>query len=1215
MRHAPSALAVALLAALAPLARADDDCRRLVEPLGPTTLARGTHALAFSPPTTQGQWFVSVRRAGPSGGRVDFNGQTVVPASQLAGPGGVYALAPVTLRPGSNTLTVSVTGQGQLTVAVHGLVAPEHLAPGQGRAVGLVTLFERTLAGGTPPRRETTSVTLPTTDGLFELELRQGTPPATTASLDWNGAPVLGQQALRPGVPVARAGVAVTDTNALATDVRGPAGSRVHVALRGWIVDEAAPTAAWTSPTPGAAVAPTDALVLAFADALTGVGSVRIDLDGVDVTASFAVGDAQATATAGQLPLRPGQNTLRAVVRDRACNETTATVSFTSGGAGDTTPPTLEQPPDLVAEQTSPAGAVVTYDPPTATDAADPAPVVVCEPPSGALFAPGVTVVTCTATDAAGNSAQVTFTVTVRDTTPPALALTPADGATTSSPALLRAAWTDAGSGPDPASFQARLDGQDVTASFTVVADRATATLDLAAGARTFEVTLRDLAGNERVATSIFQVQAAAGTVARLELIVGSTAARRAAPDEEPLLTLAPEPRPIDGSGNDLTQPEEGRAGSRFLRLVAPDYADGHSAPAGPSRPGARAVSNGVHAQTGSVPAARRATDLLWIWGQFVGHDLSFTRPHDPAEPLPIPIPPNDSLYQYDAPTNHFPFLRSAYDPASSPREQRNELTAWLDGSMVYGSDDARAAALRTFEGGRLRTSAGDLLPRNTDALDPGPPTHFVAGDVRANQLTPLLALHTLFVREHNRLADLLRARHPDAPDEALYQGARRVVIAELQAITYQEFLPRLLGANGLPPSSGYDPAAQVGIFNEFAAAAFRLGHTLVSPHLLRLDAQNQPLGALDLRDAFFAPDRLTEGGGLDALLRGAARQPCQELDPLVVDGVRTYLFAPPGQGGLDLVALDLQRGRDHGLPAYNETRRRLGLPARTTFAEVTSDPLVRSRLAATYASIDDVDLLTGALCEDHLPGAMVGEILHQVLRAQFDLLRRGDRFFYEHAFSGPALDALRGLRLADVIRRNTGVGDELPDDVFTTPLEPFTENDLRIRALTEDGSLDPAFSGVVLVTSSDGRPPLDGLVAQLDQGQVTLPGLAFFQTVGTVVLTARTVPLDPGDPDASGTLAVEVVLQAPVIFPALPTSVAVGGELTIQGLSFVGQVVELVVDGQLVATEIAGPGGSFALTARLTPGAHQVLVRALDPTTGALVSSQSFTVDQAAPP
>jgi len=499
--------------------------------------------------------------------------------------------------------------------------------------------------------------------------------------------------------------------------------------------------------------------------------------------------------------------------------------------------------------------------------------------------------------------------------------------------------------------------------------------------------------------------------------------------------------RTLDGTRNHETQTAMGSAGIELRRWVVADYADGVSALAGPERPNPRSISNAVCAQTESRANPVGASDMFWQWGQFVDHDVDLTPAADPAEHADIAVPAGDPDFDpFSSGAVVIPFDRSTWAAGSAPRQQTNEITAWIDASNVYGSDETRSLALRTLDGtGRLKTSAGDLLPFNEPGLPNAGGTDaglFLAGDVRANEQVGLTTLHTLFVREHNRLAGEIRARAPDLPGDEVFEEARRVVAAELQVITYEEFLPVLLGPGAIPPYAGYDASVDAGIANLFSTAAYRLGHSLLSSTLLRLDANGNeiPEGHLALRDAYFNPDLLVTQGGIEPLLRGLAAQTAQDLDLLLVDDVRSFLFGPPGAGGLDLAALNLQRGRDHGLPTYNDAREGFGLPRKGSFAEVSSDPDVQVRLAAAYDSIDHVDVWIGALAEDDLPGALVGELLGRVLTRQFRSLRDGDRFWYERVFSGEERDALRATRLADVIRRNTPIAGELQDDVFHVP-------------------------------------------------------------------------------------------------------------------------------------------------------------------------------------
>lgn len=494
--------------------------------------------------------------------------------------------------------------------------------------------------------------------------------------------------------------------------------------------------------------------------------------------------------------------------------------------------------------------------------------------------------------------------------------------------------------------------------------------------------------------------------------------------------------RTIDGAGNNGQHPEWGAADTVLLRLVQPDYADGAQAPAGEDRPSPRAISNAVVAQGGPIPNSRGVSDYLWMWGQFLDHDVTETPLAVPAEPFDIPVPVGDAWFDPQGTgLVTLPLDRSSYDVIGGVRQQVNFITAFIDASNVYGSEDERAHDLRTLDGtGRLRTSAGDLLPFNVNELPNAPnsdPSLFIGGDIRANEQVALTAMHTLFVREHNHWADRFAALG-SLDGETIYQYARALVAAEMQAITYREFLPVLLGDHALPPYLGYRPEVDPSIANEFATAGYRVGHTMLSPQLLRIqaDGSTHPAGNLPLAQAFFNPQEILSIG-IDPYLRGLSRQLAQEVDPFVVDDVRNFLFGPPGAGGLDLPALNMQRGRDHGLPGYNDIRAALGRPRAASFADVSSSAEVQTRLAQVYSGVDDVDAWLGFLCEDHVPGAMVGPTLHILLSDQFLRLRDGDRFWYRAYLPSRIAAFVERQTLARIIRRNTGIGSELQDDVF----------------------------------------------------------------------------------------------------------------------------------------------------------------------------------------
>ncbi len=463
--------------------------------------------------------------------------------------------------------------------------------------------------------------------------------------------------------------------------------------------------------------------------------------------------------------------------------------------------------------------------------------------------------------------------------------------------------------------------------------------------------------------------------------------------------------RSVDGIGNNVRRPSLVSAGVRLQRLTEASYANGTDTPTGATHPSARAISNACAAQETIIPNTVRASDYLWQWGQFVDHDIDLTHAADPAVNFDISVPAADP--QFD-PTNTgsqvIALDRSEYEVDNAGvRQQVNNISAFIDASNVYGSDDERANALRTLDGtGRLKTSPGELLPFNTAGLENAPtafaPNFFLAGDIRANDQAALASVHTLFVREHNYWAQQLAVADNELTGEDLYQMAKVIVTGEIQAITYNEFLPLLLRDNALPPYRGYNRQVNPGIANCFSTAAFRLGHSMLSTTLLRVDRQGNESahGHLSLANSFFDPSILTDQAEIDEILRGMSQQVCQNIDNFVIDHVRNFLFGAPGAGGFDLASLNIQRGRDYGLATYNGTRQAYGLPRARSFRDGNPDPFIQANLQEAYSSVNGIDLWVGGLAEPHAPGALVGPTYKAILTDQFRRLRDGDRFWYE---------------------------------------------------------------------------------------------------------------------------------------------------------------------------------------------------------------------------
>ncbi|MBT8473559.1 MAG: hypothetical protein KJN99_13205, partial [Marinicaulis sp.] len=478
---------------------------------------------------------------------------------------------------------------------------------------------------------------------------------------------------------------------------------------------------------------------------------------------------------------------------------------------------------------------------------------------------------------------------------------------------------------------------------------------------------------------------------------------------------------------------------------------DGISEMAGATRAGGREISNLVVDQDDqSFPNLFDTSDYLWQWGQFIDHDVALgdaVKSNDRSHDIVVPIGDPD-FDPFRTGEVRIRFDRALFDDATgtdleNPREQLNEITSWIDGSMVYGSSADRAAALRANDGtGRLKTSPGDLLPLNSELLPNAnegpidPAELFVAGDVRSNEQIGLTVMHTLFVREHNRWADQIKRMRPWYSGDDIYFAARRMVIAEIQIITYNEFLPALIGEDAMPPYRGYREG-NPGLFTEFSGAAYRLGHTLINEKLLRIDGNGHEVadGHLELRDAFFnAPILLTSRNDIDPVLRGLAAQKSQAFDNMIVDDLRNFLFGPPGAGGFDLAALNIQRGRDRGLPSYNDVREALGLERATDFSDISSNVSVSEKLAMAYADVDDIDLWVGGVSEDSLPGegSQLGETFRAIVVHQFTALRDFDRFWWERDLTRPEKAMIKHVRLSDIIVANTDIRRrEIPKNVF----------------------------------------------------------------------------------------------------------------------------------------------------------------------------------------
>jgi peroxidase len=536
---------------------------------------------------------------------------------------------------------------------------------------------------------------------------------------------------------------------------------------------------------------------------------------------------------------------------------------------------------------------------------------------------------------------------------------------------------------------------------------------------------------------------------------------------------------PINGAGNNVANPTWGQAGTDLLRLTPAQYANGVNSPSLPQDPSARLISNLVNNQADPANPSQdintvdqnSLSDFGYAFGQFIDHDLDLTQGTGASDPISVPAGdpiggPNDTSLA---------FQRSATDPTtgtskSNPLQNPTSVTSYLDLSQVYGSDVATDNALRTLSGGQMKTSPGGLPPLDNSTYftstqlqqinasvggmaDQGPLPQsqmFVTGDTRGNENLELTALQTLFLDNHNKIAAQLQKANPNWTDQQLFDGARKLNIAEYQSIVYNEWIPAVLGSNALPAYKGYNPNVNSTIADEFSTVAFRFGHSLLSGEIERQGNNGQDVADdVPLEQDFFDPTLLTGQGqpttvdpltgltstSIGAILKGDADGVSQASDVDTINEVRNELFneVVPGVGyGQDLIALDIQRGRDQGIGSYNEVRQALGLKPVTSFAQITSNVTVQKELQQAYGNVNNIDAFEGGLAEDHVPGSDVGQLFQTIMVNQFARLRDGDRFFYLNQTFTPAEQAIlnQGNTLGKMIEANTNITN-LQSDVF----------------------------------------------------------------------------------------------------------------------------------------------------------------------------------------
>lgn len=475
----------------------------------------------------------------------------------------------------------------------------------------------------------------------------------------------------------------------------------------------------------------------------------------------------------------------------------------------------------------------------------------------------------------------------------------------------------------------------------------------------------------------------------------------------------------------------------------------------------ARHISNVVGHQAEDMPNYFGLTDWVTFFAQFVDHMLfSTAESEEDSERFPIRIDSADPiLCNFSEP--NIPFKRSVRGCVEENQDLErpiNSLSSAVDLSGVYGSSKAASDQLRSKTNGRLKSvieNGKEYLPRNGDefsAIKMSFPdgdykdNFFVAGDHRANENPALASIHTLFVREHNRIANELSGiitqediyGYPDFNgdmDEALFQLAKRINEAQFQRIVHEEFIPVLTGKElRVTPN----PELRHAVSDLFSTCAFRVGHSLVG-ETIELHSGPGLKTEIPLSTLFFKRADLLTSTGIEGFITGAASHRAQEIDTMIVNVLRNHLFVNVrgNEMSVDLLALNIQRCRDHGLPSYNEVRELVGLPRVTSVSQITRFPDMQEKLSIAYKTVDKIEAWVGLMAEDHPIGSAMGTTLVKLWELEFKRVLGGDRFFYRNSLYHPLLKSKYAAQLNAIISGSRSMRGIILDntDILTSDL------------------------------------------------------------------------------------------------------------------------------------------------------------------------------------
>ena len=505
--------------------------------------------------------------------------------------------------------------------------------------------------------------------------------------------------------------------------------------------------------------------------------------------------------------------------------------------------------------------------------------------------------------------------------------------------------------------------------------------------------------------------------------------------------------RTPDGAYNDLNLPSMGMAGTRFGRNVPLP----HGYQEAPDRildPNPRVVSRELLTRHEFIPATSLNL-LAAAWIQFMVKDWLSHGEGDPQHVFELPLAADDKW-----PQPPLTVLRTLPDPTRTgdedgPQTFLNTETPWWDASQLYGGGTTARDKLprRTGTGGKLIIGAGNRLVLPDDpALSPATVPGWWLG---------LNMMSTLFVLEHNAIADALSSAYPQWADEELYQRARLVLAGLIAKIHTVEWTPAIIAhpttvtamsanwwgvagerihqvfgrisgsevLSGIPGSAQDHFGVPYSLTEEFSIV-YRMHPLIPDDYTFRRSADDGVISELTFPEIAgpYAQDLTGRIDMGDIIYSFATAHP----GALVLNNYPRFLqqFQRPDNDRLmDLAATDILRTRELGVPRYNEFRRLLHLRPAGSFEELTDDPEQLAALRRVYRDIDSVDTIVGMFAEKKPAGFGFSDTAFRIFILMASRRLNSDRFFTAdftpEVYTPAGMAWLEGTSMIDIVLRH----------------------------------------------------------------------------------------------------------------------------------------------------------------------------------------------------